>query len=125
ETMKGFTVFAYNGMNIMILPAGEGSFGVDSIDLSGVRSVNIMSMWQDAPLFGFDFEVRLDGADGKVLGKGSMPVPQKTQKSGMAHIALEPVTDGTFHSIYFLYKPDNPKGAAVQGGITMLQFNAK
>ncbi|MEP7318405.1 MAG: ThuA domain-containing protein [Panacibacter sp.] len=124
EKMQGFTVFAYNGMNVMVLPASEGSFGVDSIDLSGVLSVNIMSMWQDAPQFGFDFEARLDGIDGKVLGKGSMPVPQKTQKSGMAHVAIEPVTDGKFHSIYFLYKPNNPKGT-VQGGVIMLQFNAK
>ena len=123
EKMQGFTVFAYNGMNIMILPATGGSYGVDSIDLSGVKSLNINSMWQDAPLFGFDFEARLDAADGKLLGKGSMAVPQKTQKSGMAHLPIEPVTDGKFHSLYIIYKPNNPKGS-VQGGIVSMQFNA-
>ncbi len=122
EKMQGFTAFAYNGMNIMILPATGGSFAVDSIDLSGVKSLNINSMWQDAPLFGFDFEVRLDAADGKLLGKGSMAVPQKTQKTGMARVAIEPVTDGKFHSLYIIYKPNNPKGA-VQGGIISMQFN--
>lgn len=125
EKMQGFTVFTYNGMNIMILPKGDGSFGIDSIDLSGVHSLNITSMWQDAPDFGFDFEARLDAADGKLLGKGSMSVPQKTQKSGMAHVAIEAVTDGKFHSIYILYKPNNSKGTPVQGGIVSIQFNAK
>ena len=42
----------------------------------------------------------------------------------MAHIPIEAVTDGKFHSIYIKYKPGNPKGA-VQGGIVSMQFNAK
>ena len=83
-----------------------------------------MAGWQDAPKFGFDFEARLDAPDGKLLGKGSMPVPQKGQQMGTAHVTLESVTDGRLHKLYFIYKSKDPK-AMIQAGIAMLQFNAK
>ena len=47
--MKGFTSAAYGGMNLMLFPAGEGSFVVDGIDLTDVRSVNAAVRWQNAP----------------------------------------------------------------------------
>jgi cytochrome c len=81
-----------------------------------------MNAWQVSPKFGFDFEVRLDAPDGKLLGKGSLPVPQKGPM-GAAHVPLTAVTDGKFHQLYFLYKP-NPKGTDV-AYVVMLQFNAK
>jgi len=124
EKLKGFTPFKYNGMNLLILPADGGWFAVDSIDLAGVRSVNITSLWQAAPEFGFDFEARLEAPDGKLIGKGSMPIPKKGQPMGMTHVTLDAITDGQFHTVYFNYKPNNPKGT-VQAGITGVQFGIK
>lgn len=124
EELKGFTGANYNGTNYLIIPQGEGWFAVDSIDLTGVRSVSVISGWQDAPKSGFDFEVRLDAPDGKLLGKGSMPVPKKDQRTGTVYARLEEVTDGKFHKLYFIYKPQKGK-EAIQAGIAMLQFNAK
>ena len=74
--------------------------------------------------FGFNFEARLGAPDGKLIGKGSMPTPKKGQPMGMAHVSLDAVADGQFHTIYFKYKPINPKGVA-QAGITGLQFGTK
>jgi cytochrome c len=124
EEVKGFTFFKTNGNNYLVLPQGEGWFAIDSIDLSGVLSVNIIAGWQDAPTLGLDFDVRLDAANGKLLGKGSMPVPQKGQQTGAAHVPLEPISDGRFHKLYFIYKPKDPK-VLIEGGVSMLQFNAK
>ncbi len=124
DEVKGFTTFSVNGNTYMVFPQGEGWFSKDSIDLTGVKSVNIIAGWQAVPQFGFDFEVRLDAPDGKLLGKGSVPMPQKSQKTGTAHVALEPITDGTFHKLYFIYKSKDPK-AILQAGVSMLQFNAK
>jgi glucose/arabinose dehydrogenase/cytochrome c551/c552 len=124
EEVKGFTFFNVAGNNYLVLPQSEGWFGVDSIDLTGVASLNIITGWQDAPAIGFDFETRLDAPDGKLLGKGSMPVPQKGQQMGIAHVPLESAADGRLHKLYFIYKSRDPK-AVSQAGISMLQFNAK
>jgi cytochrome c len=123
EKVQNVTSIAYNGNNLMVLPqANTGWFSTDKVDLSGVASVNIMNAWQVAPKFGFDFEARLDAPDGKLLGKGSLTVPQKGAM-GAAHVPLVAVTDGKFHQLYFIYKP-NPKGADV-AYVVMLQFNSK
>ncbi|HTE13132.1 MAG TPA: hypothetical protein VK645_19270, partial [Chitinophagaceae bacterium] len=97
-----------------------GWFGIDSMDLTGVRSIAVNSRWQELPK-GFDFEARLDAPDGKLLGKGALPAPIKGQQSGVAILRVEPVTDGKFHSIYFLYKGQEK----IKGGVASVQFNAK
>lgn len=124
EKMKGFKVYNYNGRSLLIIPENEGWFEMDSIDLTGVRSVNIMSMWQAPPEFGFNFEVRLNAPDGKLIGKGSMPVPARNAQMGVTHVQLEPVTDGQYQKLYFLYKPNNPKGT-LAAGLSALQFGTK
>ncbi len=120
EKVKGFTIFKYNGNNVMIFPATDGLFAVDSIDLTGVHSVNLINGWQAPPDKSIDYEVRLDASDGKIIGKGSMPTPKKGQQSGIAKIPLETVTDGRFHTIYFIYKPQQP----IVGGVRSVTFNS-
>ncbi|WP_184543827.1 ThuA domain-containing protein [Mucilaginibacter sp. FT3.2] len=123
EKTNGFTGFKYNGINLMIIPAAEGWFEVDNIDLTGVRSVNLTTFWQAAPTSGFNFELRADAPDGKLVGKGSMPTPAKDQKGGMAHLVVTPVTDGKMHKLFFIYKPI--KTGSMVAGVTGLIFSAK
>ena len=120
EKLNGFVPYKGNGMNILVFPATEGSFGMENIDLTGVHSININSSWLEMPK-GFSFEARLDAPDGKVLGKGSMPAPKKGVQSGVAKLAIEPVTDGKFHSVYFVYKGEDK----IKGGVASVQFNGK
>ena len=121
EKVNGFTNFKYGGSNILIFPSSEGWFAVDSIDLTGVRSVNLSSGWQTAPETSLNFEARLDAPDGKLLGKASIPVPKKDQQSAVAKLPIEMVTDGKFHTIWFIYTAKEKIG----GGVVSLQFNAK
>lgn len=124
EKTQGFTSFAYNGANVLILPSGEGWFEITDIDLTEIKSVNVMCAWQETPQYGFAFEVRLDAQDGKVIGQGTMPAPKAGQKSGVVPVSLTPPADQKLHTLYFFYQPINPKGAA-QAGIGALQFNTK
>ncbi len=125
EKADGFVPFNYNGSNIMILPKAQGWFAVDKIDLTGVSSVNMMVGWQSPPTYGYDFELRLDAPDGKVLGTGSLTPPfDKKQQFVPVAIKLQPVTDGQFHAVYIVSKPKDPR-ESVTGGVSLLQFNSK
>lgn len=118
EKVSGFVPFNVNNNNVFVLPETEGWFALDSIDLTGVGSVDLLLGWQQAPATALDFEVRLDSPSGKLLGNGTMPAPKKDQKNSTAQVQLTPVTDGKFHSVYFVYKPGDTKlesRAAVAG----------
>jgi cytochrome c551/c552 len=122
EKTQGFVNFTFNNNNVLILPAAEGWFAVDSIDLTDVRSIDIVTGWQEAPLTGFDFEVRLDAPAGKLLGKGKMPTPKKGQPTGTAKVSISPVTDKKFHSVYVIYKPGKTK-TETPAAVSALKFN--
>ena len=121
ERMNKFTTFKYNGTNILIFPPDEGWFAIDSIDLTGVRSLNLIAGWQTPPTKGFSFEIRLDKPDGSVLGQGKLPPPAKGQQYGIVNMQVKGVPDNNFHSLYFIYKGSEP----ISGGVVSVQFNAK
>jgi cytochrome c551/c552 len=123
EEVKAFEKGTQNSNQIVRIPKTDGWFAVDSIDLTGVRSVNTITRWRDTPEKGYALEVRLDSPEGKFLGRGVMPVPVKDAREGQAHIPILPTDDGKYHKLYFIYKgsPD----VVVQASIALLQFNAK
>jgi len=129
EKSKGYTTINFNGFNFLITPAPAGWFALDNIDLSGIGSIIITAGWQQPPQFGFDFEIRLDSVDGKLLGAGSLTAPKGETKPGqigfgMSKIPVEAVTDGKLHTIYIVSKTKDPKENA-QVGLQALQFNLK
>ncbi|HEX8277688.1 MAG TPA: Crp/Fnr family transcriptional regulator, partial [Segetibacter sp.] len=121
EKVKGFTPYKAPTSNLFLFPGGEGWFAFENIDLTGVRSVNLTTGWQAPPKKGLNFEARLDAPDGKLLGKGSIPAPAKGQQFGIIRVPIQMVNDGKFHTIYFLYKGQEP----ISGGVMSVQFNPK
>ena len=121
EKLSGFTPIKYSGMNLVIFPAKDGWFACNKVDLTGVKSINLTSMWQTAPKGSISFEARLDAPDGKLLGKGSMAVPKKGSVAGITTIKFDAVKDGNMHEVYFLYHPQEQ----FTGGVTSLQFSSK
>ena len=119
EKLNGFKSFKYNSSNVLVFPATEGWFAMDSIDLTRIGATNVAMGWQTPPTSGINLEVRLDAPGGKLLGKGSMPVPAKGQQGGVVKVPIEAVTDGKFHSVYFVYKATE----ALQAGVTSVQFS--
>jgi cytochrome c len=122
EKVKGFTPYKYNNEQVMIFPGKAGWVASDSVDLTGVRRIDLNCGWQSPPKGSLDFELRLDSPDGKLLGRGSIPpVTKKGQPFGIASIPIDGVRDGAPHAVYILYAPKEP----VAGGIQFIQFNAK
>src|SRR5690606_2870018 len=86
--VEQFQAVSYNGMDLLLVPKGNGWFVLPDVDLRGVKSANISVGWQNAPNFGLDFEMRLDAPDGKLVGSGTMAIPKKGQQSGVVPIKL-------------------------------------
>jgi glucose/arabinose dehydrogenase/cytochrome c551/c552 len=123
EKVSGFTHVTYNNTKAVVVPADEGWFALDSIDLTNVRFADITLGWMQAPTQSFDFEIRLDAPAGKLLGKGRMPSPKKNQRSGIARVRINPVTDSKFHTLYFIYKPGAAK-PETPVGVSAIKFSA-
>jgi glucose/arabinose dehydrogenase/cytochrome c551/c552 len=122
--LKGFTSIFFNSKFYLILPKQESWFALDSIDLTNVGFVTANVAWQNVTPAEFDMEVRLDAPDGKLLGKGKLAIPKKDEKKGIVKMPLEAVTDGKFHKLYFIYKPQ--AGKEVTGtGISGVTFDPK
>lgn len=129
EKMKGYTTVNFNGQNFMIAPAATGWFTLDNIDMTGIGSAMIIAGWQQAPAYGFDFELRLDDEAGKLIGTGSVLPPKEKSKPGaigfgMASLVIEAVTDGKLHTIYIVSKPKDSK-ESTQIFLQSIQFNLK
>ncbi len=124
EKVSGFIPFKVGNNNVLVVPEKEGWFALDSIDLTGVRSATINTGWQQPPTTSFDFEVRLDAPAGRLLGKGTMPAPKKGERRGMARVRMNTVTDGKFHTVYFIYKPGKTK-SETPIGVSGVKFDAR
>lgn len=104
-TAQGMMPIAFNGMDLLLVPPQECWFALEDIDLIGVSSAFITAGWQEPPLTGLDFEMRLNDPEGKLIGKGSMPKPVAGQPGGMIPIRLTTSVPEKAEKIYFVYKP--------------------
>lgn len=122
--LKGYTFVDFNGMRFMITPLAQGWFSMDDLDLSGINSAVLAAGWQKAPAVGFEFELRLDTPDGKLLGSARLG-PQPASKAPMGGTALmfkiDPVTDGKLHKLYIVSKPVDKEDGQI--GLQSLQLN--
>ena len=125
EKTEGFTSMTMNGANLLVYPQMQGWFALDSLDLYGVKSVQIMSGWQEAPTTSFKVEVRLDSPEGTLLGEGKIALPKNKENRSITTIPLKVAPDDKFHDIYFVTFPEENAQEFVPGGIGGVQFNGK
>ena len=104
--VEQFQAVSYNGMDLLLVPKGNGWFMLPDVDLRGVKSANISVGWQNTPNFGLDFEMRLDAPDGKLVGSGTMAIPKKGQQSGVVPIKLNETINEKVGEVYFVFKPN-------------------
>ena len=104
--LKGFTAIRYEQKDLLMLPAEGGSFSLSNIDLHGIKNVNVVAGWQGAPTVRVPIEIRLNAPNGKVIGKGTMPIPEAGSQSGLVSIELETGSDVKAEKLYFTYKPN-------------------
>ncbi len=124
EEAEGFSHAKYSDTNILVLPKEQGWFAISDIDLTGVRRAEIQVGWLAPPQAALEFEVRLDSPDGRLLGTGHLPVPKAGQQMGAASVRISPVSDAEFHTLYFIYKPDEKVGEA-QVGVSGVRFDSR
>src|SRR5205085_9109100 len=109
NNLKGYSKYNLGGRTLLIAPKSDGWFSIDSIDISGVTGATLMIGYQKAVQFGYDFEIRLDKADGKVLGVASLLPPAAKGKQAInfqpVNVKLEGVTDNKMHNLYIISKP--------------------
>ena len=122
NNLKGFTKVEFDDRYVGVVPNEEAYFSIDSIDLSGIKSLDFMYGAEKAPSRGYSLEVRLDKQDGQLLGKGTITSIADVKKTspGKAAIKITPVTDGKFHNVYVITKPNNT--GSQQAGIITIRF---
>jgi len=105
--VDAFNPVEFGGMKLLILPRSGGSFAFENMDLSGVKSVNILAGWQSAPDKGFELEIRAGSPDGALLGSGRMAVPNEKAETGLVHIPLTEVPSEVVDKLFIVYSPDD------------------
>lgn len=124
RNIVSYTSFDFGGYHLMMTPKSEGSFSLDSLDLTGISAATLAMGWQVAPQFGYTFELRLDAANGKKIGEaklkgsGSTAPPKVPYQIATLTIPMQAVTDGKRHNLYLVSRPNDPgepNQAALQG----------
>jgi cytochrome c len=123
EKVEGFRHMKIGNNNFLVVPQSEGWFALENIDLTSVGLLEVHLGWQQTFDASLDFEVRLDAPAGKLLGRGSMPVPKGNTRTGSARVRLSPVTDGKLHTVYIIHKPGKP--SEQRAGVRAVKFHAK
>jgi cytochrome c len=121
KQMKEFNGFDFNGARVLIVPNEPGWFVLDSIDLAGVTSMTLATGWQKGPATGYTLEIRLDAADGKLLGRFDLQPQPQNKKGPTLNSKISPITDGRLHNIYIVSKPKKD-GSSDQVGLQWVEF---
>ncbi len=64
-----------------------------------------MAGWQDPPLTGLDFEMRVRSPEGKLVGTGRIPKPAAGQSGAVVPIRVSTPIDLKVSELYFVYQP--------------------
>jgi cytochrome c len=113
ENKAGFQSGHIDNFNYLKLNVPAGWFAIDSLDLTGISSIQVSADLEKQSLSPFSFEIRLDSLTGKLLGKGSFPASGGKVLTVEKNCRITPVTDGKFHSVYFAGAFENQKTASV------------
>ena len=102
-----FNPVQFGGMDLLIIPRNGGSFAMENLDLTGVKKVNVRAGWQSAPNKRIGLELRLNSPDGKVIGTGKMPLPEKGSEFGVIPIGISEPINEKIEKLYFVYAPED------------------
>jgi hypothetical protein len=109
ENKAGFQPVNKNGVHYLQTNSGAGWFAIDSIDMTGVTSIQISGALEKPSAALYTLEIRLDSAGGRLIGKTSMRITDANSPVVEIKYAIVPVTDEKYHSIYFTGTFENTK----------------
>ena len=100
EKMGGFHLVNKNNISFLQTNAPTSWFSIDSIDLTGISSLVINAEWEKQSESVYHFDIRLDSATGKQIGKGKLTQMMGKTPASEVKYPLEPVTDKKFHALF-------------------------
>jgi cytochrome c len=79
---NGLQEIAFNGMDLYITNAAKGWLKLPQLNLSNVKAVIIGAGWQAAPSATYTFELHTNGAEGALVGSGTLQAAPGQQGGG-------------------------------------------
>lgn len=122
--LENYNNMEFGGMKLLMAPNGPGSFSLNDIDLKDVGAIELTAGSQEALEYGYQFEIRLDSADGEMIGEG-VARPNKRSPEGffneVVNIPIDTVSDDDYHDIYFVSQPadEREQGTVI---LTVVEF---
>ncbi len=95
------------GTRYLVAPKGNGSFLVDSVDLTGITALEISFISSGALSSGYVFELRLNDPNGQKIGQADLTPAISAKKPGAVTIPIAGVGDATMHNIYLVARLKN------------------
>jgi glucose/arabinose dehydrogenase/cytochrome c551/c552 len=108
KNLRSYSTMEFGGNTMLMTQNESGSFSLNGIHLSDVSSIELTVGAREPLEYGYNFEVRLGSPDGRMIGEALVkPDTQSAQGffGGVVQISIEPVTDNSFHDIYFVSSP--------------------
>jgi len=124
DMVDGFSAVSFGDMNLLVVPADGGWFAMEGLDMSGIRTINIATGWQEAPSKGIKLDVRIGSSGGPIIGTGEMAPPAKGAPGGMVPIKISKPQNGKIDKLYFTYTPaaDDKLGAGDMMALANITF---
>ncbi len=111
--LEGYQSMTFDDQPLLMVPEEHGSFSLNQIDLTGVGSVQLVTVAPQPLTSGYIFELRLDSPDGDKIGEVVFePNPNPSSGEGPnfqpVTINIDAETDGELHDLYMVSRPEDP-----------------
>jgi cytochrome c551/c552 len=111
KRMKDFDTDDEKGIHYMTTTKTEGWFSIDHIDLSGIIGADLLVGYEKSPLYGYVFELRLDGRSGTLLGSADLlPDPKNNKPNNFVTLKYKfSLAVSGYHDLYVIAIPKDEK----------------
>jgi cytochrome c551/c552 len=101
--MEKYSKVKLGGNQVMVAPAENAWFAIDSLDLQGVTGAELTLGWKDAPAGAYVFELHLGAPDGKKLGEAVLNAPgSSSQKTAKLRVLFDAIQEKSKQDLYIV-----------------------
>jgi hypothetical protein len=119
KTMGGFTSKDSSGSKYLVLPAREGSVSIPKLDLTAIKSIELMGFGTGQPA-NYSIEIRSNGLGGNLLGQGKISFAAAGKQVAVP-ITIQPVNGGGLMDVFIVVRADG--AVAAQPLLKTIRFN--